>query len=135
MTVTRGLTNRNPGNIRKSATDWRGKIVGADPEFETFIHEVYGIRALARVLLAYHRWHRLTTIREYITRWAPPVENDTEAYIRAVSVATSRAATEFYDVTAPDALAALAKAIIRHENGAQPYSDLTIREGVALALL
>ena len=132
--TTRGIRNRNPGNIRRSAADWRGKIAGDDAEFETFVHEVYCLRALAKTLLTYQKRHGLTRIRDFIARWAPPVENDTEAYIRAVSAATNRATTDFYDVTDPAALAALVAAIIRHENGVQPYSDKTIREGVALAL-
>jgi hypothetical protein len=140
MTEPRGIRNANPMNLRHGDDWWGLSPTRSDPAFCTFVEtdgrpaEVWGIRAGARILLRYQRKHRLTCIRDFITRWAPPNENDTAAYVRSVSASTNRAPTEFYDVTDPAALAALVTAIITHENGVQPYSDKTIREGVALAL-
>ena len=130
----RGIRLDNPGNIRHGAA-WRGlERKQDDPDFCAFIDPLHGIRALAKVLLAYESRHGLRTIREIISRWAPGNENDTESYIRAVSAWVNRGPTEFYDVTDPHAMAALVTAIIRHENGQNPYSEKMIREGVALAL-
>lgn len=44
----------------------------------------WGYRAAIRTLQNYNRIHGLTTIRQWISRWAPPCENDTENYIRFV---------------------------------------------------
>ena len=52
-------------------------------QFETM---AYGWRAAFRLLChTYYGKYKLRTIRALITRWAPPKENDTEAYIRRVT--------------------------------------------------
>ena len=46
----------------------------------------YGWRAAFRPLChTYYGKYKLRTIRDIITRWAPPKENNTEAYIRRVT--------------------------------------------------
>lgn len=129
----RGIRNNNPGNIRKTGTRWQGMKPDAeqtDASFIVFLLPEWGIRAIARILNTYNK-QGVSTIRGIIGRWAPPVENDTGAYVNAVSKAVG---------IAPDApvnlsvhMVPLVKAIIRHENGIQPYSDNTINGGIALA--
>lgn len=83
--TTRGLRNNNPLNIRKNKTAWQGLAKEqTDKSFFVFIAPEWGYRAALRTLQSYRRAHGLTTIREWISRWAPPVENDTENYIRFV---------------------------------------------------
>lgn len=132
--IPRGIRNRNPGNIRKSPADWIGKIEGDDPDFETFDTDVHGIRALARTLLSYQDKHKLRTIRHIISRWAPPKENNTASYIKMVAAAVGRFPDEEISLHNQDILIRLTTAIIRHENGQQPYSVQTITEGVNKAL-
>lgn len=45
----------------------------------------YGYRAIFRILRNYYNNYNLDTIRKMIGRWAPENENDTEAYVKAVS--------------------------------------------------
>lgn len=132
----RGIRNHNPGNLRRlPIAAWLGMAaVQRDPAFIEFDGPEWGIRALCRVLLTYRRRHGLRTVREIITRWAPPQENDTEAYIRHVAKALRVAPDEPVDVTKPEILAALAAEIIRHENGQQPYSRELIARAVDMAL-
>jgi len=86
----RGIRNNNPGNIRRNGDPWQGLAeTQGDKEFFTFATPVYGIRALARTLITYQDRHGLRTIRQIISRWAPPVENDTESYVKAVTAATT----------------------------------------------
>ena len=127
----RGIRNNNPGNIRRGTADWLGMVSGDDQEFVTFSHPVYGIRAMARVLKNYQRIHGLKTVREIINRWAPPVENDTGAYVE--HVAKSLGVDPDRAVHVPQILPALVAMIIRHENGVQPYSSDLIAQGVAIA--
>ncbi len=83
--MTRGLRNNNPLNIRRNGDKWQGLAEEqGDKAFFTFIAPEWGYRAAFRTLQNYRRVHGLMTLREWITRWAPPVENDTEAYIRCV---------------------------------------------------
>lgn len=86
--VPRGLRNCNPLNIRKSSTQWKGKVEGNDTAFETFSDIFYGCRAAILNLRSHlERDRKLmlhTTIASEITRWAPPSENDTVRYIEFV---------------------------------------------------
>jgi hypothetical protein len=83
----RGIRNNNPGNIEMTRTLWKGEIPQAqntDGRFKQFYNYTYGIRAAILNLKSYHK-DGYRTIRQMITRWAPPNENKTEAYIRFVS--------------------------------------------------
>lgn len=95
---SRGIRNNNPLNIRRSADNWQGQINGnvngngnysyqpLDKEFCQFSSMAYGWRAAFRILTnTYYKKYGLKTIRALITRWAPPKENNTEAYIRHVT--------------------------------------------------
>jgi hypothetical protein len=67
-------------------------------------------------------------------RWAPPEENDTGAYARALANAVGVKVGEHVDwKNEPAKLRDLVKAIIKHENGVQPYSDETIRRALVAA--
>lgn len=118
--LVRGIRNHNPGNIRITSprTPWQGRRETlTDDEFEQFVSPVWGLRALARTLIVYQDKHNLRTISEIINRWAPPVENHTGAYVRAVANAMRRGEFDIIDVTDYDTMLALMRAIVRHENG------------------
>lgn len=85
--TTRGVRNNNPLNIRKSLDNWRGKI-GDDGEFVKFDTMNNGLRAAFRNLKTYFTKHKINTVGGIVNRWAPPVENDTAAYINFVTLKT-----------------------------------------------
>lgn len=83
--TTRGLRNNNPLNIRRNSTKWQGLApVQKDKSFFTFVAPEWGYRAALRTLQNYNRVHGLTTIRQWVSRWAPPVENPTDKYLEFV---------------------------------------------------
>ena len=84
---SRGIRNNNPLNIRRSADKWQGlKAQQEDREFFQFSEMKWGWRAAFVILCkTYYGKYKLKTIRALITRWAPPKENNTEAYIRRVT--------------------------------------------------
>lgn len=130
----RGIRNNNPGNIRHNSDPWQGLAERqSDVEFFTFKDPIYGIRALARTLIAYQDKHSLRSIRQILNRWAPPVENNTNAYVRAVATQTGFDADQSLDMHNFDQLKPLIEAIIQHENGQQPYSDTQLTKGLVLA--
>lgn len=132
--LTRGIRNNNPGNIRRSTDPWQGlSNRQGDVEFFTFKDAIYGIRALARTLIAYQDKHGLRTIRQIVNRWAPPTENNTNAYVRAVAADTGLDADQPLDMHRFDHLLPLTKAIIHHENGQQPYTDAQLTKALVLA--
>ncbi|WP_103035313.1 hypothetical protein [Castellaniella caeni] len=136
----RGVRSNNPGNIRHG-DPWQGLAdKQPDPDFCTFASAAYGIRALARTLITYQDKYKLRTTRQIISRWAPPKENDTNAYVRAVATQTGRAANDQLNMQSYADLRPLVEAIIRHENGAGPlptantwYDAQAIDKGLALA--
>lgn len=90
-----------------------------------------GIRALAKTLSTYESKHGLNTVEDIIRRYAPNSENDTSSYIKSVSNSLGVKSIDEINVQAvmPD----LIKAIIKHENGSQPYSDTVINQGIKLS--
>lgn len=130
---TRGERNNNPGNIRISAAAWLGKVPGGDAAFETFVSPESGIRALAITLKTYQQKYGLRTVQQIVNRWAPPSENNTSAYVRAVASAVGVQANDPVDLNNPDVLRRLVAAIIAHENGRNIYSLAAIDSGISMA--
>ena len=131
--LPRGLRNSNPGNLRHGQ-HWQGMASDQpDPDFVKFASPVWGIRALCRCLLTYQSRHSLNTVSGVVRRWAPPNENDTGAYVASVAKAVGVLPDEPIDLSRGDTMRLFVKAIIRHENGQQPYDDDTIDEGMRKA--
>ena len=127
--LPRGIRNKNPGNI-KLGTNWDGLAdEQSDPVFCVFKEAVWGIRALMRILLTYRFTHNRKNIDSIIKRWAPPSENDTDAYIVFVSKKMGIEPMEIIH-NSIEAYLPLVKAIIQMENGMQPYDDELIVEGM-----
>jgi len=117
--MARGLNNRNPGNIRRSGVRYKGEVrPSRDPAFKQFATLAWGYRAIFVLLDTYRRRHGLRTIAEMIARWAPPTENRTEAYIRAVAERTGIAPDEPLDTRDRRTMVPIAAAISFVENGA-----------------
>lgn len=130
----RGVRNNNPGNLEASSSNpWVGQT-GSDGRFAKFETPEHGIRALGRNLLSYQR-QGIDTVSDIINRWAPPSDNnDTSAYIKSVCAQLGVKADQPLDASNPDTLQALCAAIIKHENGSQPYSNEQLSTGVSAAL-
>jgi hypothetical protein len=135
MTTTpRGIRNNNPGNIRRSATVWRGQSSQQqDPAFVQFSAMYWGVRAMAELIVNYHRLHGIQTITGLILRWAPPSENDSGAYVQAVASFSGYGASDVLSFNDPVTLRQLVRAIIQHENGEQ-VGFFDVVNGVRLAL-
>jgi hypothetical protein len=146
MATPRGIRNNNPGNLDRG-DPWQGLVDNpSEPRFCTFKDPTWGIRALTVTLITYHDKRkakdgsRIDTIREIITRWAPPHENDTEAYVRAVAKAVGVPVDMEVSLHDYGTMRPLVEAIIRHENGRGPlksentwYSSEIIDEGLRRA--
>lgn len=80
----KGIRNNNPGNIKNTSIPWKGVVVGHGGTFEQFQHIGYGLRALITNLQTYHN-EGTQTIKDIISKWAPPSNNPTQQYIKVVS--------------------------------------------------
>lgn len=130
---TRGLRNKNPGNIRwiaKASSRWRGMIANDGTDYGVFDTDANGIRAIGKQLGVYQSRYGLRTIRAIITRWVPPSENATSAYISAVAKRLNVSPDADFDVQAR--LVELTNAIIYHENGRNPYAPADVSKWVRL---
>lgn len=129
----RGIRNNNPGNLVKTADAWKGKVAHAqntDGRFEQFIAPEWGIRAMFIDVRGDITKRGQNTVKKLITSYAPAFENNTAAYIAVVAKAIGKSADAL--ITDSDYLP-LMKAIIKHENGSNPYPDALIIKGMNLA--
>lgn len=116
--TSRGLRNNNPGNIRLSSTRYQGEVDSSDSAFKQFKTMAHGYRAMFVLLYTYQKKHKLHTIEAMISRYAPAVENHTEAYINAVSEWSGVPATSHITATNGDIMVPIVAAMSRAENGA-----------------
>lgn len=91
-----GLRNNNPGNIRPGDS-WQG-MIGVNQGFVVFDNIIWGIRAMATDLVGDLK-KGLNTLDKLIMEYAPPTENDTKAYIEAVSRYTGLFPNQIIDPT------------------------------------
>ena len=147
MTTSRGVRNNNPGNIDFNPRNaWQGQLgleVGVGrPRFARFDFPENGIRALGKLLLNYRGKDGMPgvgrpgidTPLEFISRWAPASENDTNAYAQAIAKRLGVGVRDSIDISKPQILRELVVGIIVHENGCNPYPSALIDEGIRRAL-
>ncbi|MCC8421477.1 lytic transglycosylase catalytic [Photorhabdus thracensis] len=122
----RGLRNNNPGNLnfagQRGATRENGE--GRFASFETAFD---GLRALSRQLTLYAK-RGLITVRDIITKYAPPEENDTEGYIAFLAKWLGVDPNARLNLRDPQMLTAMMNGIIHRENGRNPYSSELINK-------
>ena len=131
--TARGIRNHNPGNIRLG-TKWEGLAdKQTDPSFCVFKSNVYGCRALLKLLQTYVNKYGCNTVSKIISRWAPAHENNTSAYILYVANTLGKGTTEVLNFNKATYIK-LAKAIAYQENGtdAKMINESTWDEAYAL---
>ncbi|YCO02114.1 structural protein P5 [Vibrio sp. VNB-15] len=126
-----GIRNNNPLNIRyNSANKWDG-MTGENNGFCTFSSSKYGLRAGAKLLRNYMVNNELRSVAGIIKKWSPSHENPTDSYIDYVAKAVGVNAAD--NTLTEKHIPLLLKAMIKFENGINPYSDNAIVEGCQLA--
>ena len=130
--VPRGIRNCNPLNIRIGNT-WMGERNDPDDdEFEQFVAMEYGIRAAFLILRRYIKRYHLDTIQKIISRWAPSSENNTQAYVKAVSSSMNLDPNEPIKYDDKKTMCALVAAMAKVECG-QSVADDKIGRGYDMA--
>lgn len=135
--LPRGIKNHNPLNIRiNPANNWQGRVdpsSNTDGAFEQFTDPVWGIRAGARNIIFHYDRNGADTIRKLVTLWAPPSENDTSGYVRYVSGSSGFHPDQELVFHMYEHMKPVLVAMIRIENGMQPYTDAQIDAGLVRA--
>ena len=129
--VPRGIRNNNPGNLRHGQP-WQGLTSDQpDKSFDTFETPEFGVRAMWIDIYGDVFKDGNNTLNKLINEYAPPSENNTTAYINALSQKTGIDPNK--DLTAQD-LRRLVPEIIRVENGDYfGFTQDVIDRGIALA--
>jgi hypothetical protein len=73
----------------------------------------------------------IQTLQDAIDRWAPPNENNSQAYVNDVCERCSISPDLI--ISLETIMPQLVQAIIFHENGECIYTDSQIRQGISLA--
>ena len=127
--MTRGLRNNNPLNIRHSADRWQGaRIMQTDPDYVQYKDIKWGFRAAWKILdtycLTFKKEGKAYNVKNIIGRWAPPTENDTDAYVRTVVKLSGLGGNEnmprpkhYWNFEEVDKLVRLIRAMVCVENG------------------
>ena len=116
--MSRGLSNCNPGNIRRSKVNYKGEIHPSnDKDFKQFTSMKWGYRAMFILLDVYHRRYGLDTVRKMISRYAPPSENNTNGYIARVSASSGIAKDCLLDTLSAEQMIPIVCAMSAVENG------------------
>ncbi|OZI20052.1 hypothetical protein CAL26_21090 [Bordetella genomosp. 9] len=110
-----GVRLNNPGSIRFGA-GFEGEQEG-EKGFARFPDPIAGGKALVKNLMTYGSKYGLNTVEGIITRYAPPNENNTKAYIAAVSGGLGVEPNAPLDMRSPEVLSSLARQIANHEQG------------------
>lgn len=113
--LPRGMRQNNPGNLRSwgDTATHRG--------FAAFGSMQEGLSAMAGQLIRYGQ-RGLTSIEKIISTYAPSSENNTAAYIAAVSKKLGVGASQSLNLQDPATLSRLMGAMIHHEQGYTPFA-------------
>lgn len=137
--ATRGIRNNNPGNIRHNkANKWQGASKNQpDNEFVRFDSMVYGLRAMARLLITYQDKYKANTISKLVKRWAPEAGDrngsapggeytqNTKGYIAHVAALSGIGKDEVVDLHQSKFLKPILKAMVFHETAGESASIIT----------
>lgn len=93
------------------------RAVQTDKEFFQFETMAHGYRALIRTLQNYRKLHKCQTIADFISRYAPKIENNTAGYIQRVCREMQVPTTYVPDVNDKATMCNFAAAISQVENG------------------
>lgn len=140
---TRSWRNNNPGNISYGEFARQEGAIGTDGRFAIFPSADVGRQAQVDLLRTSK--YQALSIAQAITRWAPPSENDSEAYIAAVISQTGFPREQKLSSMSIGQLGQLADAMAQHEGyqgGSEFYnhppevsvSNATLNPGEAIAL-
>lgn len=127
LKTPRGIRNNNPLNIR-IGNSWQGEVENpTDKTFEQFTQMEYGLRAGFILLRRYISRYHLNTISDIIKRWAPANENNTENYIKRVSLEVGLSPYEPIRFEDKETMCKIVNAMVFVENGQRVDMELIER--------
>lgn len=129
---TRAERNNNPGNLNFAGQAGATLEGGSNARFAKFGSTAEGVSALAKQLQRYGE-RGLDTVSKIINKYAPSSENNTQAYIDALSKRLGVSGDQKLDLNDANTLTGLIKGISRHESGKDYLSDSDVMTGLSMA--
>lgn len=123
----RGVRTNNPLNLSFAN---QPNAIGTDGRFAVFQTPEEGVAASVRQLQLYGQ-RGLNTIDQIVSRWAPPSENNTPAYIQAVAQRVGVSPNQEIDLSDPNIMRRLVNAMSVQEVGRVIPEDV-LQRGVEL---
>lgn len=130
--TTRAERNNNPGNLNFAGQAGAVLEDGSNARFAKFGSTAEGVSALAKQLQRYGE-RGLDTVSKIINKYAPSSENNTQAYIDALSKRLGVTGDQKLDLNDTTTLTGLIKGIARHEAGSDYLSDSDLMTGLSMA--
>ena len=113
---TIAMRHNNPGNLRAAPT-----AVGVSRGFAVFSSALEGFVAMGGLLQRYAS-RGIDTVASIISKWAPPSENNTGAYIAQIARALGVDPNTHLNLRDPGVLSQIMAAIAHVESGKDPWS-------------
>lgn len=137
----KGVFRNNPGNVEFAGQEGATRPQNPDgtySRFATFSSQEEGLYQIGRQLQLFDS-RGISSIRDMIYKYAPPkkdgkVENDTASYIDVVSKRTGLHPDKPLDMSDPEVVKELIKAIVHVEVGKAPYTDAQYAEAAKRAV-
>lgn len=129
---TRAERNFNPGNLNYAGQAGASLEAGSNARFAKFNSEEEGIAALVRQLRLYQQ-RGIDTIGEIVKKYAPPSENDTQAYVANMARWTGLSADEKLNFNDTETVRRMVEGISRKEGRYTPLTEGQIMSGINLA--
>lgn len=129
---TRAERNFNPGNLNYAGQAGASLEAGGNARFAKFNSEEEGIAALVRQLRLYQQ-RGIDTIGEIVKKYAPPSENDTQAYVANMARWTGLSADEKLNFNDTETVRRMVEGISRKEGRYTPLTEGQIMSGINLA--
>lgn len=136
----RSFRNNNFGNLNyvgQEGATLEAKNSKGEARFARFNTPEEGMRALANQVSLYSTgrskaagYQKLETVSQIISKWAPTNENDTNAYIQAVSQKLGVRPNDKIDTSDQNVMTALIRAIATHEGGNPQVNDEYIKSAI-----
>lgn len=129
-TGSRGFRNNNPGNIEFGDFAKGKGATGSDGRFARFDTPEEGVQAMAALLRSY-QGRGINTVRKMIDRWNPKSDGQPGNYVPDVATAMGIDPDKEFDFSAnPELAGKMIAAMIRQENGNNPYSLADIQAAI-----
>lgn len=129
-----GIRNNNPGNLRPSGDKWQG-MTGQESGYLKFDTPEAGIRA-ASINLRNYGAKGINTPMTIAATWAPASDNnDPVAYGKNLAAQLNMSPDQQLNLDDPATNAGVLHALFKNENTSVPYDSQTLLKGVASAFM